>query len=270
MRGVDVTSSRLRAGRAQLRRSARSSIIRLGREEQARRLVGRVREARSAVDPGLRRGLRDDHAMRIVLATVLHADSNAIDVGANEGLVLESIVRAAPAGDHIAYEPIPGLQERLQRRFPSVDVRRAALYDAAGTVPFTHVLDESTRSGLRRRTDLQVGPDRLREIQVRTERLDDALAGDYRPALIKIDVEGAELGVLRGAAATLERHRPFVLFEHGVGGADLYGAHPADVFDVLDCAGLRIFDLDGEGPYSRARFEETFTEPIWNFLAAPA
>jgi hypothetical protein len=31
---------------------------------------------------------------------------------------------------------------------------------------------------------------------------------------------------------------------------------------------MRIFDLDGDGPYSRGRFEATFTEPIWNFLAA--
>jgi hypothetical protein len=82
-------------------------------------------------------------------------------------------------------------------------------------------------------------------------------------------VEGAELGVMRGAADTLHRHRPFVLFEHGIGGADLYDAHPAEVFDLLDGAAMRIFDLDGQGPYSREQFESTFTEPIWNFLAAP-
>ena len=61
-----------------------------------------------------------------------------------------------------------------------------------------------------------------------------------------------------------------MIFEHGVGGADLYGSKPGEVWDLLDAAGLRIFDLEGDGPYTRDRFEAVFTEPIWNFLAAPA
>jgi FkbM family methyltransferase len=259
--------ARISAG---LRRAVRSSVIRVGREEQARNLQGHLREARSAFDGGLRRNLRDDRTMQVIIATVLRTDSNAIDVGANEGMVLESITRIAPAGKHIAWEPVPELHESLVSRFPHVDVRQAALYDAAGTASFTHVLDLASRSGLRQRSDLDVSPDRLRQISVRTERLDDVLEQDYVPTLIKIDVEGAELGVMRGAVETLHRHRPFVLFEHGIGGADLYDAHPTEVFDLLDGAGLRIFDLDGEGPYSRDHFEATFVEPIWNFLAAPS
>jgi FkbM family methyltransferase len=262
-----ITSLVRRAG---LRQSARSTIIRLGREEQARNLQRHLREARSAFDGELRRNLRDDHAMEVILATVLREDSNAIDVGANDGMVLETITRIAPGGEHIAYEPVPELHDDLVRQFPTVDVRQAALYDAAGTASFTHVLDLASRSGLRQRSDLDVSADRLREISVRTERLDDVLEPHYVPTLIKIDVEGAELGVLRGGVETLHRHRPFVLFEHGIGGADLYDADPTEVFDLLDASGLRIFDLDGTGPYSRDRFKATFTEPVWNFLAAPA
>jgi FkbM family methyltransferase len=202
---------------AGLRGSIRSTIIRLGREEQARNLQRRLREARSAFDGGLRRNLRDDHAMEVILATVLCRDSNAIDVGANEGVVLAAITRIAPAGRHIAYEPVPELHDDLVRRFPDVDVRQAALFNANGTASFTHVLDAASRSGLRQRSDLDVSPDRLSQISVRTERLDDVLERDYVPTLIKIDVEGAELGVLQGAVETLNRHRPFVLFEHGIG-----------------------------------------------------
>jgi FkbM family methyltransferase len=186
------------------------------------------------------------------------------------GLVLEAIVHLAPAGKHIAYEPIPELSEHLAKRFPNVDVRRAALYDSAGTASFAHNLDQPSLSGLRQRRDVDAGPGGVRQISVPTERLDDVLDEDYVPTLIKIDVEGAELGVLRGAVETLHRHRPFVLFEHGVGGADLYDARPTEVFDLLDASGLRLFDLDGVGPYSREQFEATFSEPIWNFLASPS
>lgn len=260
-------SNRLAAGKETLRRAARSSVARLGREEQAERVKGRLQEVRLAFDENMRREARDDHATRVILASVLRVDSNAIDVGANVGAVLEAIVRLAPAGHHIAYEPIPEMHERLLAQYPNVDVRQAALFDSAGTTSFTHILDAPAYSGLRQRRDVDVSPDRVREISVRTERLDDVLAEDYVPTLIKIDVEGAELGVLRGAVETLHRHRPLVLFEHGAGGADLYDARPTEVFDLFDEAGLRIFDLEGAGPYSRARFEEAFYEPIWNYVA---
>ena len=263
-------ASILRATTAGLRRSGRAAAVRLGREEQARELMGRVREARTAFDVSARRELRDEHAMEVVLATVLRIDSTAVDVGANEGAVLESIVRIAPSGRHIAFEPIPHLHQALVERFPDVDVHRAAVSDAAGTAEFTHVPDAPAYSGLLQRDDLPQGAKQVELVSVRTERLDDVLQGAPVPALVKIDVEGAELGVLQGAVETLQRHKPFVLFEHGAGGADLYGTRPTQVFDLLDGVGLRIFDLDGSGPYSRDRFEMTFNQPIWNFLAAPA
>ena len=251
-----------------LRGLARTAVLRLGQEQQARAIVARLREARGLVDGVTRRELRDDHAVRVVVAAALRSGGNAIDVGANEGTVLAQLLAVAPDGHHIAYEPIPELQRRLCSAFPQVEVRGRALSDEAGTAEFVHVVDAPTMSGLRRRTDLP--PDaRTERISVTMERLDDALEETYVPSLIKIDVEGAEVKVIRGAASTLERHRPFVLFEHGLGGADLYGSSSGELFDLLDGAGLRIFDLDGEGPFTRVAFEEMFAKPVWNWLAAP-
>ncbi len=97
------------------------------------------------------------------------------------------------------------------------------------------------------------------EIPVRLEALDDALPPGYMPALIKIDVEGGEEAVLRGALRTLREHRPIVVFEHGLGSANAYGTEPSDVFGLLtDGAGLRIFDLDGGGPYRLEDFERAY------------
>ena len=263
-------TSPIRTTAAALRRSARSVVRRTGREEQARVVVGRMREARSAFDPASRRVMRDEHAMRVVLATALHRDGNAIDVGANQGDTLEMILAVAPDGRHIAYEPIPGLAEQLTARYPQVDVRNAACSDEAGSAEFTHVLNAPAMSGLRQRADLPAHAEQVERITVRLDKLDEALPEGYAPALVKIDVEGAELLVMRGAAETLARHRPFVIFEHGVGGADLYGSQPGELFDLLNECGLRVFDLEGEGPYARDDFEAVFAQPIWNFLAAPA
>lgn len=46
---------------------------------------------------------------------------------------------------------------------------------------------------------------------------------------MKIDVEGSELQVLRGAARVIRRDQPVIVFEDGRGAADLCGTRPDDV-----------------------------------------
>ncbi len=107
-------------------------------------------------------------------------------------------------------------------------------------------------------------------ITVPTQRLDDALPDGCAPALIKVDVEGAELQVLEGARATLATHRPVLVLEHGLGSADHYGTRPEDVHDLLSGLGYRLFGLQGQGPFDRAAFAATFhAATLVNFLATP-
>jgi FkbM family methyltransferase len=219
---------------------------------------------------GEHRELLDRHAMKLLIAAILAPDGQAIDVGAHSGAVLREIVRVAPAGKHLAFEPLPDHYEYLRREFPQVDVRNVALADRSGSASFVHVEAAPEYSGLRERTYPGYEDSPRRTLTVTTERLDDALPEEFEPALIKIDVEGAELLVMRGAVETLRRHRPVVIFEHGIGATDRYEYGPGDVHDLL-CGevGMRIFDFDGQGPYSRDQFIEVFPEPIWNFVAVP-
>jgi FkbM family methyltransferase len=208
--------------------------------------------------------------MRVLLSVALRRDAHTIDVGAHSGAVLREILRVAPAGRHLAYEPLPEYAAMLTTQFPSVVVNNAALSDENGTARFVHVDSAPEYSGLREREYHGVDDVRKHEITVRTERLDDVLPAGFEPDLIKIDVEGAETLVLRGALRTLARHRPLVIFEHGIGASERYGSGPNELHDLLvGELGMRIFDLDGEGPYTRQRFEQVFPEPIWNFVAVP-
>jgi FkbM family methyltransferase len=228
-----------------------------------------LRAVKRRFEPAHVRRDRADHArLQSLLAEVLRPDSNALDVGCHEGAVLFEIVRLAPAGRHIAWEPLPDLCARTAARFPSVDVRCAALSDRAGEREFVHVTSLPGWSGFRVRP--YPGEQRTETIRVRTERLDDALPEGLAPALVKIDVEGAELEVLRGGIETITRHRPVVVFEHGAGSADHYGTAPADVWELLDAAGLRVSALDGAGPFTLAEFEDEFAraERV-NFVARP-
>ncbi len=218
--------------------------------------------------PHVRRDRADQARLERLLEEVLRPDSNALDVGCHQGAVLTEIVRRAPAGRHVAWEPLPDLCARTAARFPDVDVRCAALSDRAGEREFVHVTTLPGWSGFRARA--YPGSQATETIRVRTERLDDALPDDYAPAFLKIDVEGAELEVLRGGLETIARHRPVVAFEHGAGSADRYGTAPADVWQLLDGAGLRVFGLDGAGPFTLAEFEDEFARPERvNFVARP-
>ena len=206
--------------------------------------------------PHVRRDRADAARLVRLIEEVLRPDSNALDVGCHEGAVLAEIVRLAPAGRHIAWEPLPELCARTAARFPGIDVRCAALSDRAGESEFVHVTTLPGWSGFRARP--YPGSQSTETIRVPTQRLDGALPDGYAPALLKIDVEGAELEVLRGGRETIARHHPVVVFEHGAGSADHYGTTPADVWELLDGAGLRISGLDGAGPFSRAQFEDEF------------
>jgi FkbM family methyltransferase len=218
----------------------------------------------------MQRDLTDFEQMRRLLAFVLHAEDNCIDVGAHRGAVLTEMVRVAPAGRHIAFEPVPQLCEVLRTGFPSVQVYEAALSDHSGHSDFAHVRgDAEGWSGFRFRP-LPTGEEAdVENIQVQLQVLDEVLDPEYRPAVIKIDVEGAEHQVLLGGLSTLRRHRPLIIFEHGSGSAETYGTSPGDIHALLgDQLGYRIFDLDGNGPYTLPEFEWTFqTGARVNFVA---
>ena len=220
----------------------------------------------------VRRNQYETEQMRIVLASTLRSNSNAIDIGAASGEVLREIQRVAPNGRHIAFEPLPNTARRLANAFPGVDVRAMALSDTNGTANFVCVKNSLAYSGLERYTYPEyVDASEIEEITVDVGRLDDNLSAEYAPALIKIDVQGAEGLLLQGALRTLATYRPVIIFEHIFKTAAVYGTTSISLHRLL-CAelGYGIFDLAGDGPYSVEEFEESQMQLRWiNYLACP-
>jgi FkbM family methyltransferase len=233
------------------------------RFRHARRLLSRALYEDQLVG----RNRIDDMHLQLVLASVLDRDATGIDVGAHSGGILREILRVAPAGHHVAFEPLPAMASRLRLEFPTADIREIAICDVAGESSFLHVRDAPAYSGLRRRGYPGDAARSLETITVRTARLDDEI-GDLNPAFIKIDVEGGELQVLEGGVETLTRTRPTLWLEHGRTAAKSYGATAGRVWDLLADVGLRVYDADARGPFSRGAFEESVgAGRIWNYLA---
>ena len=207
-----------------------------------------------------------------VLARVLTPDSNCLDIGAHTGSILKLMLRHAPGGRHMAFEPLPHLAVQLRRDFPEVGVFQVALSDMTGSTTFEHVVSNPSYSGLRRWRYDRPNED-IETITVTAARLDDLVPTDLPVRLVKIDVEGAELQVIRGGVNTLTRCRPFAVFEHGIGGADYYGTTPGAVYEALvEQCGLQMNAMErwlaGARPLSRPEFLQQCKRDFY-FLAHP-
>jgi FkbM family methyltransferase len=239
------------------------------RKFEGTRLEPVIEGVRRARWPRLWRVGRKDHeALTVVLPFLLRRDFNCVDVGANQGEILEFFVHQCPGGRHHAFEPLPHHAAHLRQHFPGVTIHELALSDASGQTTFFQTLGDDAYSGLRRTADAPkvVG---VQEINVTVARLDDVLDPAYRVDVLKIDVEGAELAVLRGARRTLATHHPTVVFEFQRERAESYGEGPGAYFDLL-CVelGYALYRVDGIGPLTREQLQETFDEgECFNFVA---
>lgn len=215
---------------------------------------------------------REEVAIGAILAAVLRRDSTFVDVGTNRGQVLREAVRLAPEGRHVAFEPIPELAEEVTRSFPGVECRQLALSGAPGTATFCHFRSLDGWSGLKRSPKISDERGDPEYFDVRVSTLDAELGerseNGRSPSLIKIDVEGAELGVLEGARALLARARPVIVFEHVASAARLYGTDSGALWDSLGELGYTVFAVTGDGPCSRAAF--IANADVVNWLATPA
>ena len=221
----------------------------------------------SHANADVRRNSRDDFHLKLLLRFGLRSTSNYLDVGANQGHFLQGIQAVAPLGHHIAYEPLPHLCIKLSQQFPGVEVRQAALSDREGEAPFIHVLGAGNQGysnlvdgGLKKPAYRRELP--TETIMVRTERLDDHVPEGWLPHIIKIDVEGAERLVIRGALETIRRAKPVIAFGHR------WDPQGSEEMGDLICThlGLRLFDMDGHGPLGRCEFFDGLRSR-WNRVA---
>lgn len=234
--------------------SERSEEQPIGRPERAPlryELIGTplqepVVRLRSALDwrrftsPQFNRLRGEDRRMLRIMKQVLNHDSNCVDVGAHYGSMLSRMTRLAPHGRHVAFEAVPDKVRFLRRKFPHVDVRETALSDEDGEVTFWVNTGQTGFSGLQRH-----GDGSFTELRVTSRRLDEAMTSDRRYHFVKIDVEGAELLVLRGGSGFLRRDHPDLLFECTPDGPAMFGYAPADLFDEVVGLGYDVHTTRG-------------------------
>lgn len=216
---------------------------------------------------------RYDRQTHRVIQKVCKPGSNCVDVGCHKGEILDLFLKYAPQGAHWGFEPIPDLYDGLVKKYAATNCRffNIALSDKPGTSSFNYVVSNPSYSGLLKRNYDHPNEEDT-QITVRTERLDALIPADAQIDLVKIDVEGGEILVLRGAVDTLTRCKPVVIFEHGLGASELYGATPEQVFELFEQCGLRVSLLSrflkNQNPLSKEEFSRHFYQKLNYYFIA--
>lgn len=157
------------------------------------------------------------------LRRLIEGSGTFLDIGANIGLYSVLAAKVKPGIHVVSFEPVPGIHADCVRfheanRLSGAEVLQLALSDADGEATIyeplhDHTVGQSSASTLA--SDSWQARKSPRTTVVKTARLDSLLASRTLagPVAMKIDVEGFEPAVLRGAAETIAKYRPRIVCE---------------------------------------------------------
>lgn len=202
---------------------------------------------------------------RQVAHRLLRPGMVALDVGAHVGYYARLFSQAVgPQGRVLAFEPHPRNFQALQRNlraYPNVEALALAVGEAQGSAQLHDYLMMSASGSLNyderlrqtQQASVQVGDlaPRLKGFRpqvytVPVVPLDDVLEERslQRVDLVKMDIEGAELGALRGLRRTLRCSPNLALImEYNPLGLRAFGTEPLAALDEISALGLRRWQV---------------------------
>ncbi|MGH7655306.1 MAG: FkbM family methyltransferase [Gemmatimonadaceae bacterium] len=195
------------------------------------------------------------------------------DIGANIGWFAAHSAALDPTASVVAFEPVPTSFEFLSRTIARnglssrVTTENLALADHANGL--TLIVDRAIPGAASGHPTIAL--DHAEEIHVCTLTLDAyADAHGLHFDAIKLDVEGGELAVLRGAARVLQTDRPIVFCEMLRRHAKAFGYHPNDIIALMAGHGYRCFSVSDAGLRAFPEMDEHTVETNFFFLHGDA
>ena len=193
-----------------------------------------------------------------VFRGLLEPGAVVVDVGANAGYYsLTAASSVGPSGQVYAFEP-GAISCRLLERsaaangFTNVKVFECAASDREGMVGFG--MDDSNG---------RISHDGVADLQVRSVMLDRVLAERRRVRVIKIDVEGAEARVVRGATELIRRDRPSIVSEFCPYGLRLASSiEPGGYLGLLRSLGYELRVIPATGPLPEPQSDARILEQV--------
>lgn len=189
-------------------------------------------------------------ALAPILEAALRPGDTFADVGANVGIyTLLGAHHVGKGGQVHSFEAIEDVATLLRRNvalnaFEQVEIVPSAVGREPGNVTLYRVVGGA--SGLT--SGYPWREEETEPVEVPLTTLDAHYDGRPSPRLIKIDVEGMEFDVLRGADALLSRDdAPLVVFEISPARIEKLDYGPEDVLGYLASHGFTVYDLEPGG-----------------------
>jgi len=191
-----------------------------------------------------------------LLKQILKPEMVFVDVGANQGEFTLCAAKRLPAGRVLSFEPYSQVYQQLidniaLNGFDNVTTYRLALSDKTGVasimIPSGIQPDRSFNEGL---ASLFAHRDGHVMVETVTMNLLDRVLQEnpiHRVDVVKLDVEGAELSVLRGAKLTLARHRPAIITEIHEAAFHAAGYGYEEFLGLLGGFGYEFYLIDDDG-----------------------
>ncbi len=193
---------------------------------------------------------RYDWQLRRIIKVIQPGDKDIvlIDIGAHKGEVTDMTLKFHQ-GIYLLFEPIPKLYQNLLKQYQgrkNIHIYELGLADEKGSSTFHYNHTHPAYSGIKKRS-YPSGANQVEEITIVLDTLDNVMQAfnDIEGvSLIKIDVEGGELGVLHGATETIQKYKPLVVFEHGLGASEFYATRPEDIYQFFTRHNMSIQTME--------------------------
>ncbi|MCB1823773.1 MAG: FkbM family methyltransferase [Candidatus Competibacteraceae bacterium] len=182
---------------------------------------------------------------------------DAIDVGANIGLYTVLFANLiSPTNKVLAIEPIPSVLYYLHRNIKRNNLGNQVIFfegvskECSGLAEIQTVIGNEEYSSMRDIAHPSAREMKFLQITVSGETIDNLVKlNSLSPGFIKIDTEGAELMVLKGALRTLETARPVIISELSDRLLAGFNSDTDEVLSLLEGKGYVVIDvLTGHRP----------------------
>ncbi|MFN0277452.1 MAG: FkbM family methyltransferase [Pyrinomonadaceae bacterium] len=191
---------------------------------------------------------------RSALYDLVKNGTTVIDVGTNIGETLLNFAKINRDGLNIGFEPVPFMYEKAKtnialNEFRNIELVNKGLSSSEETLSFREVSGNNTGGTFLTRSDSTD-----ENLLVQAIPLDDFVREKNLKniSLIKIDVEGFEMEVLKGASETLRRFKPTLFVEIDDAFLARQQSNSEAVFDFLSAHEYKIRSADTGNEITKA------------------